>query len=184
MLVKPVSLHTKLLPKKFTPDYIVDSVLAIDFQYLAKQGIKAALIDLDGTVVKRSHYNVSPKITAHLRNQPLKIYIATNRPKSRDLKDLKELLHANGVIHPKSFLGKPFPQYYAQAAKDHQLKPSEVVMIGDRYLQDIYGANLAGFKTIVVRKLGQPTNVIDKILSKLERRHTDKLTRSYRTVTR
>jgi HAD superfamily phosphatase (TIGR01668 family) len=179
MLRRPTDLKSTGLTKNFTPHFIAASVLDIDFEYLASLGIKAALIDLDGTVVARSTYEVNPEIRELLKRQPLKMYIATNRPKSRDLKDLKERLNANGVIHPVGPWGKPFPRYFAQAARDHGLKPEELVMIGDRYLQDIFGANLAGFRTIVVRKLDQPTNIIDQMVSWLERRRTDRLSTHY-----
>ena len=178
MLAKPAHVKSGLF-KKFRPDYIVNSVTDIDFNYLAKHGVKAALIDLDGTVVNRGTYEVSAKLSQSLSSLPFKLYIATNRPKSRDLKDLRDQLHAAGVIHPIGLMGKPFPRYYAQAAADHGLRPQEVVMIGDRYLQDIYGANLAGMRTVLVRKIDKPIGVVDDILSGIERKQTDRLARSY-----
>jgi HAD superfamily phosphatase (TIGR01668 family) len=163
----------------FRPDFIVDSVADIDFGYLKKRGIRAALIDLDGTVVARGTYDVSSKISQHLKRQDIRVYIATNRPKSRSLKNLKEALNANGVLHPKGIIGKPFAHYYAQAVKEHNLKPEECVMIGDRLLQDIFGANAAGLTTIAVRKLDKPTNVIDTLLSRTERNYLDKIAPAY-----
>ena len=182
MLQRTSAFRRNPLTKHFSPNFIATSVLDIDFEYLHRHGIKAALIDLDGTVVARGTFEVASEVRELLKRQPLKMYIATNRPKSRDLKDLREHLNANGVIHPIGFWGKPFPKYYAQAASDHGLKPSELVMIGDRYLQDIFGANLAGLQTIVVRKLDKPTNVIDRLLSWLERHRTDTLLRNYRPL--
>lgn len=179
MLRRPDTTASHHFTRHFTPHFIASSVLDIDFDYLAAHGIKAALIDLDGTVVARAQYEVNPEVRELLGRQPLKIYIATNRPKSRDLKELKEHLNANGVIHPIGLWGKPFPRYFAQAARDHGLTPEELVMIGDRYLQDIFGANLAGFRTIVVRKLDEPTNMIDRVVSWLERRRTDRLSAHY-----
>jgi len=179
MLKRSEKFRHNPLTKHFSPNYIAASITDIDFAYLQHQGVKAALIDLDGTVVARGTYEVSKDIREYLRKQPLMIYIATNRPKSRSLKDLKEHLNASGVIHPIGLWGKPFPKYYAQAASDHGLDPKQVVMIGDRYLQDIYGANLAGLRTVAVRKLDRPTNIIDALLSRLERRRNDRLAREY-----
>nr|AEI30175.1 HAD superfamily phosphatase [uncultured bacterium] len=168
--------------KRFQPDYIADSVNDINFKFLQKHGIKAVLIDLDGTVVSRGTYEVDAKLTNYLKKQTIKIYIATNRPKSRDLKNLKESLHATGVIHPVGIFMKPSSQYYKQAASLHHLKTSEVAMIGDKYLQDIYGANLVGLTTIVVRKLGEPKGFFDAQLSRIERKRTDKLAKHYTPV--
>ncbi len=178
--------HPRLAPhgkrRSFKPDFIVNTVTDIDFDYLHKHGIKAALIDLDGTVVARGTYDVAAATSKHLKQAALKIYIATNRPKSRSLKDLKDRLNANGVIHPHGILGKPFPQYYAQAARDHGLKPEECVMIGDRFLQDIFGANAAGLTTIAVKKLDRPTNSVDRLLSGAERRFIVRLSRIYKPL--
>lgn len=182
MLHNPTATTKKRLLKGFQPDYIADSVAAIDFGYLAEHGIKAALIDLDGTVVTRGNYDVGDTVAAALKNQPLAIYIATNRPKSRDLKDLKSRLGADGVLHPHGIWGKPFPTYYRQSVRDHGLKPSETIMIGDRYLQDIWGSNLAGLHSLAVHKLGEPTNWFDRLLSGIERRHTRRLSKRYRTI--
>lgn len=163
----------------FHPDFIVDHVSDIDFGRLQARGIKAVLIDLDGTVVSRGTFEVDAKITEHLRNQTVKIYIATNRPKSRDLKNLRESLHASGVIHPIGIHAKPFPKYYAQAAIDHGLNPSEVAMIGDRYIQDILGANRAKLTTVLVRKLGRSHGIFDQQLSNLEKYYTNHLAAKY-----
>lgn len=168
--------------QRFDPDYIAKSVLDVDFEYLAKQGIKAGLIDLDGTVVQRGKFIVSLQLSKQLHKQPLDLYIATNRPKSRDLKDLREQLNAKGVIHPIGLYGKPFARYYSQAASEHGLLPNQVVMIGDRYIQDIYGANSAGLKTVLICKIDKPKGIADKLLSQIERRRTDKLFRLYQPL--
>lgn len=163
----------------YTPTYIAESVTDIDFDALQNRGIEAVLIDLDGTVVARATYDVSAEISAALKSQPLPIYIATNRPKSRDLKDLKERLHAQGVIHPAGFAGKPFPKYFKSACRSHGLDPARTVMIGDRFLQDIIGANSAGLPTVLVKKLDKPTNWFDTLLSGCERRLANHLAHRY-----
>ena len=165
--------------KSFVPNFIADSVRDIDFGYLKAKGIKAIFLDLDGTVVARGTYDVHSKLSEVLKSQSLDIYIATNRPASRDLRDLKELLNASGVVHPKSVLGKPFRQYFMNALKTVSLKPEEVVMIGDRYIQDIFGANNAGIWSLVVRKLDKPTNPFDWCISSTERVFTTLLQRRY-----
>ncbi len=176
MLAKPL---TNSRRKLFMPDYIADSVSDIDFSLLKSRGIKAVLIDLDGTVVSRGSFDVDPVLSAYLKKQTVDIYIATNRPKGRDLKDLKQLLHAKGVVHPAGIYAKPFPKYFRQAALDHKLKTTEVAMIGDRYIQDIFGANKAGLVTILIRKLGPSKGFIDTQISNIEKRHTNKLVAKY-----
>ncbi len=169
--------------RPFWPDYLVSSVDKIDFMFLEKQGIKAIMIDLDGTVVHRGKFNASKEVTTSLKQQPIKIYIATNRPENHSLQNLKKDLHASGVIHPSGLLGKPFAHYYKKSLVELGLKPSQVVMIGDRFLQDIYGANRAGLTTINVEKLGRSTNPVDYLISKLEYLHRRKILKHYRSIT-
>lgn len=164
------------------PDYIASSVGDIDFAYLKKIGVKAIMIDLDGTVVERGRFDVSDKISNALKNQELKVYIATNRPKSRSLKDLKERLHASGVIHPKGIIGKPFTHYYKKSLEILSLNKNQVAMVGDRYLQDIYGANRAGLITIKVDKLGDPVNFGDSVISRLEHNRSTKILPFYKPI--
>lgn len=162
------------------PDYIASAVSDIDFEALGKRGITTLFIDLDGTVVERAQYAVSPAVVSALQSQELDIYIATNRPVKRDLRDLLELLSAKGVVHPKGVLGKPFPSYYRNALKRFNLKQSEVAMVGDRFLQDIWGANAAGLTTVLVRKQDHPTNWFDRLLSGAESRYVDQLLRRFK----
>lgn len=164
----------------FLPNFIADSVANIDFKWLHAQGIRACLIDLDGTVVPRATFEVGNDIKKVLRNAPIKLYIATNRPKSRDLKNLREDLRADGVIHPKGMFGKPFKRYFETACRELHLDRSEVAMIGDRFLQDIYGANRAGISTILISdKIGAPQGWIDKQLSDTERKLAQRIAKNY-----
>lgn len=153
---------------RLRPDCMVDGVQHIDFKYLKKQGITTCLVDLDGTVVERGTYEVSSIVKSKLRTSGVDIYIATNRPKSRSLKDLKEDLHAKGVIHPKGVYAKPARRYYDNALRDHGLNHNEVAMIGDRLLQDVFGANRAGVYSILVKRLGASTSLPERLLAAIE----------------
>ncbi len=182
MFVRPNLTKTKKQRSTIYPDVICDSVVNIDFNYLKKMGIKACFIDLDGTVVSRESYDVEKKITKVLSNAKVSIHIATNRPKSRTLKTLKDDLSATSVIHPKGVLGKPFKSYYTSALKDLNLQPHEVAMIGDRYLQDILGANRAGIYTILVHKLGKSKGKGDLYFSVIEKIFTNSIVGKYRKI--
>lgn len=164
------------------PDFIATSVADIDFAFLASRGIKACFIDLDGTVVGRGLYEVDPTVKSALRVAAMPIYIATNRPKSRELKSLKEDLTASGIIHPHGLHPKPTKTYYRTALAEHHLEPHEVVMIGDRYLQDIWGANRAGLYSLVVHKTGISIGYFDKLLSRLEAALTRRFSGRYRQL--
>lgn len=182
MIVRP-----NLFPKKrskfsFQPDIICRSIVDVDFLFLKKLGVTTCLIDLDGTVVGRGTFEVDPRIGKALSKSGLKIHIATNRPKSRTLHNLKEDLYADSVIHPKGIFPKPSKKYYLNALKELNLQPNTVVMIGDRYLQDILGANRAGIYSLLVHKLGPSKGKIDRYISAAQAKFTDSITSSYEKV--
>jgi HAD superfamily phosphatase (TIGR01668 family) len=175
-----------LFPKKagfsLMPDFIAGSIADIDFSYLRRKGITTCFLDLDGTVVDRGTYEITPALRRALMQSGLDIKIATNRPKSRSLKRLKEDLSASGVIHPAGIYGKPTKRYMRLALAEFGLHPHEVVMIGDRYIQDVLGANRSGIFSLVVYKLGRSVNTADRLVSALEKNRTKMLEKSYEKV--
>ncbi len=181
MIRKTDDIGQKRSATSFRPDFIAKDIPDIDFVALRKLGIKACMIDLDGTVVERGTYEISRPTVEVLQRaaKDMQLYIATNRPKSRDLKNLKQDIGAVGVVHPQFIYGKPFKRYFINGVKAMGLRPHEVVMIGDRYIQDIFGSNGAGVYSLLVRKIDQPKGAFDTFLSGTERRYTDRLTKEY-----
>lgn len=161
------------------PDFIADSVTKIDFARLASLGIKAVFIDLDGTVVSRNTYEISDRIRNAMADSGLQIYIATNRPKRWDLKNLIKDLGAHGAVHPQYLFFKPTKRYFMKGLKDHGFRPHEAVMIGDRFVQDIFGSNRAGMYSLLVYKLDKPKGKFDQALSRAEKKLALRLSRTY-----
>jgi HAD superfamily phosphatase (TIGR01668 family) len=157
-------------PSKQTslPDFIAPSVAEIDFPFLYRMGIRGCFIDLDGTIVERGKHEIGDELSQILADQPLTVFLATNRPKGRSLQDLKERTHAQHVIHPASVRGKPFKAYYRAALRQVELEPAQAVMVGDRYLQDVVGANRAGLYTVMVHKFGRAEAFDDKLQSRVD----------------
>lgn len=166
----------------FKPDFLAENIASIDFEYLKRLGVTTCFIDLDGTVVGRATFKVPENTTKALKNSGLDIKIATNRPRSRSLENLEHQLHASGVIHPEGIYAKPTKHYYQNALKKFGLKPTQVVMIGDRLLQDISGANRSGIYSLQVYKVGPSIGAFDKALSRLEWQATEQLLKSYEKV--
>jgi len=166
----------------FKPDFIAQSVQTIDYSFLINLGITTCLIDLDGTVVDRGKFDIDSDLSARLKNCGLNVVIATNRPRSRSLKELKQHLHATAVIHPVGIYGKPSKRYMSHALAELGVGSAEVVMIGDRLLQDILGANRSGIYSLMVKRVGGTASLPDKIISRMENRVISKFTGHYKKV--
>lgn len=178
MLIKATPL-TKKAGLSLKPDFIARNILNIDFKYLQSLGITTCYLDLDGTVVDRDTFHVDGAVTAALAKSGMDIKIATNRSHSRSLQELQTAVHASSVIHPKGIFGKPSKRYFRQALRDHNLTQDQVVLIGDRFIQDVLGANRSGIYSLLVFKLGRSIGRVDTIVSKAEQRYAHKLASKY-----
>lgn len=139
----------------YVPDYTADSIKDIDFQLLAKQGIKYVALDVDNTLVPNFGITLDKGDRAILRKN-LKLFkqswIATNR----FILNLEPLADSIGVSLFQATLltRKPQRRYYTQLLKKMNASPKEVVMIGDSLWADIWGANRVGLKTVLVKPAG------------------------------
>lgn len=168
--------------QNWLPDYYVKSVHDIDFDYLHRKGIKAVMFDLDHTILVHGSINVGPGIIKILKDSGVDIYIATNRRESHDLDDIKSSISAKGIMFARGVgASKPSKRYYELAMKMTKLEQSEVAMVGDRLVQDVWGANRAGLTTIMVAKFGyirwydQILTVVDRMLPIIFKSHYKKI---------
>lgn len=147
------------------PDFTAKDLADIDFAYLKSSGIKAYFFDLDHTVLvqKTSIFNKALLIT--LKQAKIDIYIATNRKHSPELERIAKSFGAKAVMSSSKTNGfKPRKKYYRQLIELSRLQPGQILMTGDRIIQDIYGANRLGINTLLVEKLGE-VKFIDKIIT-------------------
>lgn len=150
--------------KHYLPDYIVNSVRDIDFDYLKTQGIKVCLFDLDHTILHHGTTIIQPEILEHIHDSGMKVYIATNRVYSEILDEIATQLKADGVVHAmRGNFAKPSRAYYAHAIQKTGCKPEHIIMIGDRIIQDIWGSRRSGIRAILLNKFG-PIKWWDQLL--------------------
>ncbi len=163
--------HSQPLRRKklnFRPDFIAEDITDIDFAHLKSMGITTCFIDLDGTVVTPGTYAVRAAFGDALAGSSMRIIIATNRPQSRSLNQLESDLSASGVIHPKGLWAKPSKRYMQNALKQFDLQPEQVVMVGDRTIQDVFGANRVGISSLLVRRHGNIRGLRERLMSLLQ----------------
>lgn len=149
------------------PYFVASSVLDIDYLFLKSMGIKCVAFDIDGTLTKNgSDYIDIPfakLVKKKLDKSGIKTrFLASNS--KRSLHDIAKILGAFEIHQPSGFKGKPSRIYYDQLVQKTGYKPGEIVMIGDRLLQDTWGANKAGLVTVLVELQPSFSTLRDKFI--------------------
>lgn len=157
----PRSAH-KATKLRHLPDFSASSVFDIDFKQLQKMGVKHALFDLDLTIRKPRATEIEANIIAYLVEQRTNgtlesLSLATNNMK-RDISQFSEPLGAH-VFQPFYAKGrlirKPHKQYFERIIHALNVKPEEIVMIGDKAGFDVAGGNRVGMHTILLEPQGK-----------------------------
>lgn len=167
-----IALERGVNTPRYVPDYIASSIADIDFKKLAKIGIRYVAFDADSTLVPYRGVKVATKTVAYLRDQQQLFKhwcIASNRI-TNDLPPLAESINAS-IVQATLRVRKPQLRYFQRVLRHLKAKPSEVVMIGDKLIADMFGAKRAGFTTVWVEHLGRDS-LIDRIthLRQIEKR--------------
>ena len=150
--------------KRFIPFAHAESIYEIDLSFYKKIGIKYVFADLDNTL--DSYKQPTPlekakELKSKLEKEGIELIIVSNNTGARVQKYSKEL----GVRHFSS-LAKPFSVKIKKIMKRSNIKPEEVVMIGDQIVTDISCANGAKVKSVLTEKLvkeDQPTTRFNRL---------------------
>lgn len=153
---------------RLKPTYIVERVTDINLEELKEENIKGLIFDLDNTIMP-PNTSIFPEDIAQwleLVKKDFKIAILSNNPDKLYVKEAGEQI---GCIYFHS-AGKPRKKAAVQALKDLDLIPSQVVIVGDRPLTDIFVGQRLGLTTILVDPLIKHQEIwLFKQLRKLER---------------
>jgi HAD superfamily phosphatase (TIGR01668 family) len=148
------------------PDYFADSVRDIDFKRLHARGIRYLVLDVDHTLVHYRAMEIDAPTAQFLHEQRecglvAGIYIASNS--RRDLSAIADALDAT-IIRPSRFKRrKPRPHFFSAVVRAIGCKPEQAVMVGDKLVMDIWGANRCGMYSVLVSPIGQDM-LFDRII--------------------
>ena len=153
---------------KYVPDMYKKSIFDINYDLLLSRGIKCLLFDLDNTLVKIDEKEPSKEVIElfnSLKEKGFKIIIFTNSPSKR-VKPFKNILEVDCC----PFACKPFSRKFLSIIKIYNLKFSEIAIIGDSMMDDIYGGNKVGITTILIEMLGTKEFFIAGLKRKREKK--------------
>ncbi|HSX01295.1 MAG TPA: HAD family hydrolase [Candidatus Saccharimonas sp.] len=160
------------------PNYVASSIRDIDYDRLLAAGVRHFVFDWDNTLVTFGASKLPPNTLEFLKALQARPGVATVRIATNSIRDLRALRRASGleVVQPAPWRFKPLPDFYRHILKAIHDEPASICMIGDKLLQDVWGANHAGFTTVLVQPLGRD-NWFDRLLNL--RRHEHAFLRKY-----
>lgn len=145
------------------PDFNLKNIYEIDLDNLKSQGIKAILFDLDSTIMVSKSGEYLEKTDKWLKEVDKDFFIAviTNNKKCEYLEKVRSVSNFQIIGNAK----KPSTKAIRHLLEKTCIKPSEVVIVGDRPLTDILAGKLLGAKTILVGSInaeneGYPTRIV------------------------
>jgi HAD superfamily phosphatase (TIGR01668 family) len=136
---------------KYKPTWMIEAIYQITPDQFKEQGIKAVFVDLDNTLIAWNNPDGTKELKQWLQTMKeaeIPVIVISNNSHARVQKALQSL-----QLDFISRALKPFPRGIHQALKKLDLKPTEVMMIGDQIMTDIKAANSAGVKSVLVKPI-------------------------------
>lgn len=136
------------MAKLFPGDY-VESTYIIDFAALYREGYRAVLFDVDNTLVPHNAPadGRAQAFFAYLKGLGYGCMFISNNKEPR-VKTFCEAVGGDGYIFKA---GKPKAAGYLEACRRLCVSPEQTLFVGDQILTDIWGANNAGIRSVLVK---------------------------------
>lgn len=134
--------------KLFFPNMYLSSLFYLEPQVLREKNIKAILLDLDNTIVRRDRREFEPAVKDWLNNlqkQGFSLAIVSN-----NIPDRVNSLAAPLNIPTVCRAVKPRKRAFQRALDLLEVNPENAAVLGDQILTDIFGGNRLGLFTILV----------------------------------
>ena len=148
--------------EKFYPGEYLDSTYLIDFDKLYQEGYRAVIFDFDNTLVRHGEPadERACRLFAHLKELGFSCMLLSNN-KEPSVKMFNDAVHVSNIYKA----GKPKPANYRKAMEQMGSDTTNTIFVGDQIFTDIYGANLTGIRTILVKPI-HPKEEIQIVLKR------------------
>ncbi len=166
--------------ENYMPDFALEKAYDVTVESLKKHGIKVVFVDLDNTLIAWNNPDGTPEMRQwlhDLRDAGIPVVVVSNNKYER----VKRAVEQFGIEF-EAFALKPFTFGMNRALKRFDVKPSEVVMIGDQLMTDIRAAKRAGLKSVLVKPLIQTDSINTQINRWRERRTMKKIIAKYGAI--
>lgn len=148
--------------EKFYPGEYLDSTYVIEFDQLYKDGYRGIIFDIDNTLVPHGAPadERACALFSHLKELGFQCMLLSNNKESR-VKMFNDAVQVSYIYKA----GKPNPANYRKAMQKMGTDTTNTIFVGDQIFTDVYGANLAGIRTILVKPI-HPKEEIQIVLKR------------------
>lgn len=147
------------------PSIQAHTLVEINLDRLMALNIRGIILDLDNTIVSEDDRYVSPEAVVWItqaQDLGFQLFILSNGKRRYRVDYWSRYLNVPAINPAK----KPFPGAFRKAMKHMQLRPHQVVVIGDSRHTDVLGAWLVGCPSIQVASLPHPPRWWEALLGK------------------
>lgn len=149
--------------KKFYPGEYLESTYDVNFDLLFREGYRGIIFDVDNTLVPHGAPadDRACALFNHLKELGFSCMLLSNNKEPR----VKQFSEGVGGVSYIFKAGKPRPDNYRKAMEQMGTAAENTVFVGDQLFTDVYGANLAGIRTILVKPI-HPKEEIQIVLKR------------------
>ncbi len=150
-----------------TPKLYVESIYALDLNYLKERDIKGIIADLDNTLVPWNTDDVCSELKEWIKNvreKQFKLCIVSNNSRERG-----EPLSYQLDVPAYWKAVKPRRKTFRKALKEMRLKAEEVAVVGDQIFTDVLGGNRLGLYTILVKPIDKKEFIGTRFVRRIEK---------------
>lgn len=148
--------------KKFYPNEYVNSTYVVNYEDLYKQGYRGILFDVDNTLVGHGAKadDRAKELFIRLKKIGFNVCLISNNQEER-VRTFNDVVNVKYIFNAH----KPSRKGYIAAMKTIGTNVENTIFIGDQIFTDVYGANRAGLKTILVKPI-HPKEEIQIVLKR------------------
>ncbi len=147
---------------RFYPGEYLDSTYEIDFDRLHQEGYRGVIFDVDNTLVPHGAPadERAKKLFAHLKELGYQCVLLSNNKEPR-VKMFNDVVKVKYIFKA----GKPSTKNYIKAMELMNTTKDTTLFVGDQIFTDVYGANRAGIRSILVKPI-HPKEEIQIVLKR------------------
>jgi len=135
------------------------SIQNIPIQHLLDLGIKALVIDVDGTLLPRKESILHSSVISWVERAKTKftLHLLSNNPSRNRISSISRQLNISFTYKA----AKPSRTALRKVQENLKINPNKIAIVGDRIFTDVLAGNRLGLYTVLVCPLG-PDGKINK----------------------